>query len=131
MHLILIYQKKEVMMLSNYYESLEELKEKLEDLEDEFVVLETDGGQEWFAYVDEVEDGWVKLKYVEFYSPACPCNPLFYNRALVAINQITGVISDIYYYPPGAASPAGGTRMDAVKRVQDRAAADSANESAD
>lgn len=97
-------------------------QEKLEKLIGESVVVNTVGGQAWFGYVDKVKDGLLKLKYVETYSPACPCDPTPSIRASIPIKKITGVLFDVYYYPGGGA-PAS-SFMDTVKRVQDRAAAD-------
>lgn len=60
----------------------------------EFVAVATTGGDVKFGWVDRVEDGLLKLQCVAFYSPACPCEPVFAFKAFVPVYQITDVLKD-------------------------------------
>ncbi|KAA9030684.1 hypothetical protein [Niallia endozanthoxylica] len=105
--------------MSHNNESAEELQDKLDNLKGDFVALQTEGGQIWYGYVGDVEDGLVKLKYVEAYTPACPCETIWwFDRAWVVINQITGILYDFAFAVGAASTPF----METVERIQQRAA---------
>lgn len=56
------------------------------------VVVATTGGDVKFGWVEKVDDEVLILKFVAFYSPACPCAPLYAYRAFVPLYQITDVL---------------------------------------
>jgi len=58
----------------------------------EFVAVSTSGGDVKFGWIDSVDDGLLQLQFVAFFSPACPCEPVFALEALVPIYQITGAV---------------------------------------
>lgn len=87
----------------------------------DFVAVSTEGGEVWFGYIYKVKHGLLKLVYVAFYSPACPCEPVYSDKALIPIDQITGVQFDIYYGPaPATETPAQKQIRDAINFVKER-----------
>jgi hypothetical protein len=74
--------------------AVKELECRLEHKRGEFVAVATTGGDVKFGWVDDVDDGILELRYVCFFSPACPCEPVFAFKALVPVYQITDVLKD-------------------------------------
>ncbi len=80
----------------------------------EFVAVSTSGGDVKFGWIDSVDDGLLQLQFVAFFSPACPCEPVFALEALVPIYQITGVLKD-----PCVDDPKGQSAVDRHNRMRD------------
>ena len=61
----------------------------------EFVVVATAGDDVKFGWVHKVCDDVLILKFVAFYSPACPCAPLFAYKAVIPLYQITDILEGL------------------------------------
>ena len=97
--------------------AVQELECRLDHECGEFVVVATTGGDVKFGWVDGVNDGLLQLRYVAFYSPACPCEPLFASQATVPVYQITDVLKD-----PCVDDPKRQAAVDRLTRMRDAGA---------
>jgi hypothetical protein len=73
-------------------EAVEELECLLTRKHHEFVAIATTSGDVKFGWVHKVHNEVLLLKFVLFYSPACPCAPLFAYKAFIPLYQITDVL---------------------------------------
>lgn len=76
-------------------ETVEELVCLLKRKHKNLVGVATVGGDVKFGWVHEVRDEILILKYVAFFSPACPCVPVFSYKTIVPIYQITDILEGL------------------------------------